>query len=167
MRARLLFAAVAALTAAAFPGAAAAATAPWITVRCATGAMTAKYTPGGTVTVSGWIQPCPTAIDLPTRFAVAYYGEKAAGTGELLPYTGGLTAPTEFTRSFDAAQLSEPLRAVCLVYSPRPTGRIACVRVDPADESELPQITPIPTDDLLTTRPLDDPVRDHFCGTCV
>lgn len=166
MRARLLVTAVVVSMAVAFPGAAAA-TAPWITMRCATGAMTAKYMPDGTFTVSGWIQPCPTAIDLPARFAVAYYGEKAAGTGELLPYTGGLTSPTEFSRSFDTAQLSEPLRAVCLVYSSRPTGRIACVRVDPADESELPQITPIATDDLLTTPPLDDPVRDHFCGTCV
>ncbi|MCW6010345.1 hypothetical protein K1W54_38220 [Micromonospora sp. CPCC 205371] len=154
MRARLV-AAAAALALAALPGAAAADPLTWITMRCATGAMTAQLTPDGTFTVSGWIQPCPTAIDLPARFTVAYYGQETAGTG-------GLTSPAEFARTVDTAQLSEPLRAVCLVYSPSQTGRI-----DPADESALPEITPLPTDDFSTRPPLGDPVHDHFCGTCV
>jgi hypothetical protein len=169
-RTRLVTAAVAALTLAAPPAPARAETTQWVTVRCATGAMKADLSSDGIFTVSGWIQPCSlnTIVLDEARFRIAYYGPLSAAGGELLAYTGGQTAPTEFSRSLDTAQLSEPLRAACLVYSPNPRyGRVACVGISLGEESGIPEVVPIPVDDLLTTFPVHDPVTDHFCATCV
>lgn len=177
---RPLVAAVAALILAA-PAPASAVPVSWTTAACATGGMSVRPAPLGNVSLSGWIQPCPSSPLPPgAAFTVAYYGGWSATTGRLIGYSNaddldGTADVAAFARILDALRPDYPPRAICLVFSPEQNGRLSCYALDPVEGSEQLGIRPVPVDDPLVAhrvavvappgRDDDDPVP--HCGNCV
>jgi hypothetical protein len=142
----------------------------WLTVPCATGAMTtAPVEAADELWVTGWIQPCTaTPLNLLAAFAVISYTATYGYPGRGMPYQE-VAAPTPFAGQLDLHRYGTHLRAVCLAFSP--TRRLACLGIDYPEG--LPIATPIATDDPRVTLPLSTipfPPQDTsspFCGTCV
>jgi len=145
----------------------------WVTVPCATGAITSYASTqrglsvNGVVVLEGWIRPCDDQVDPRGRFALLTYHAAGYRREVSSPYAagGGLTT-FRWPVDLDGPHASG-LRAMCLAF--QDSGRLDCVAVVPSFPRGL---RPVPTDDPLTQVPpatsdLDPDDSTITCGNCV
>ncbi|GIE94974.1 hypothetical protein [Paractinoplanes rishiriensis] len=122
------------------------------------------------------IQPCAgtdPAVTAQARWGIAQYADTSAFVGILTnPFAAeGPTTRDTWNYTVDDLRAGHlgTIRAACLITDPHT--RVACVRVVANSWSGTVEITPLPVDDPLVTRPATvlgmDNTIDPVCASCV